>query len=871
MKRILLLSLILCFAISGCATTGADVKSPVHLALEAKVELTTDVPEGVGKAPGAFTKQTAFVSLAALIYSVAVSPDGRYVASGLDDDTVIIWDLSVGKCIHILKGHKGWVVSLAFSTDGKQLVSGGSDGTVKTWDIAKGISVKSYNTFAKKVSAVAFSPDQHYILSGNDNQQIMIWDATTDKQVMAFKTGEVTNAWRTVMPFAFSPDGRYVLATNDNGALILWESLSGKLLKYFSGHSGEVTALAFSPDGASALAGTSGGKLELLDVASGRVVRKFDGHDSLIRSCGFSHDSRYVLSGSHDNTARLWDVSSGAQLVAVTQPKEVKAVAMTPDQRLIVTGSSDGTTRIWDRGTVQEIIKMVKLVKYVPPMFIIADQPAKEQEFKPLKDAWVVMTPDGYYTGSTSALDNIWVKKGISVYNIDQFYDVFYRPDIIIARIRGEYTSDMIRINMDDALNNPPPEVDISSVPRSTSKETVKVEYEVTSEGGGIGEIRVFHNGKLIHSDGYYRAFVKKTQDKVTLESLNGKAVYQSMRGIAIKGTKTDGPVASQDKGNAYKGEGTAETTPGANGTKMASSIVSKDKGNSYKGEVMVEATPGENEVSIAAFNRDNTVQSRMETATFKSTLPPREPHLYILAVGINKYRDEGINLSFAAKDARDFIKKLVLQGEGIYRRQNIHSVVLLDEQASKKNIVDKIDEIAVKVKPTDSMVIFVAGHGILHQSQYYLITHDYNGDIGEGVMIGSGEIMEMSKKIKSLNQLFIFDTCHAGGVDWIISGLYDARMSALARQMGLHVYASASSMQQARDGYRGNGLFTHTLIDGLANNKTVDKNTDRKVSMEELGEYTQYETTELSRQSGQLQVPMIINFGHDYPVYELR
>jgi hypothetical protein len=45
-----------------------------------------------------------------------------------------------------------------------------------------------------------------------------------------------------------------------------------------------------------------------------------------------------------------------------------------------------------------------------------------------------------------------------------------------------------------------------------------------------------------------------------------------------------------------------------------------------------------------------------------------------------------------------------------------------------------------------------------------------------------------MSKKIKSLSQLFIFDTCHAGGVDNIISGLYDTRMVNLARKMGLHI-----------------------------------------------------------------------------------
>ena len=137
--------------------------------------------------------------------------------------------------------------------------------------------------------------------------------------------------------------------------------------------------------------------------------------------------------------------------------------------------------------------------------------------------------------------------------------------------------------------------------------------------------------------------------------------------------------------------------------------------------------------------------------------------------------------------------------------------------------------------------------------------------------MISSNEIMEMSKKIKSLNQLFIFDTCHAGGVDWIVSGLYDARMSILARQMGLHIFASASSMQEARDGYKGNGLFTHTLLDGLSNNKKCNKNNDGKITIEELGEYTKLETAEISRKTGHEQVPMIINFGNDYPVYELH
>ena len=137
--------------------------------------------------------------------------------------------------------------------------------------------------------------------------------------------------------------------------------------------------------------------------------------------------------------------------------------------------------------------------------------------------------------------------------------------------------------------------------------------------------------------------------------------------------------------------------------------------------------------------------------------------------------------------------------------------------------------------------------------------------------MISSNEIVEMSKKIKSLSQLLIFDTCHAGGVDTIISGLYDARMSVLAKKMGLHIYASAGDKQAAMDGYQGNGLFTHTLLDGLNNNRDADRNRDGKVSVVGLGGYAKERTANLSREVGHSQMPLIINFGKDYPIYQLR
>jgi uncharacterized caspase-like protein len=300
-------------------------------------------------------------------------------------------------------------------------------------------------------------------------------------------------------------------------------------------------------------------------------------------------------------------------------------------------------------------------------------------------------------------------------------------------------------------------------------------------------------------------------------------------------------------------------------------STVIKPKGDKCEDCRDIDPVAGENEVSVVAFNGNNTVQSGMKTIHFNSRVKSGNPHLYLLSIGINQYRDGSINLKYAAKDAKDLEEKIKAQSATLYEPENIHYARLTDTEATKANIIGKIDEFAQLIKPNDSFILCVAGHGVLLQNQYYMLTHDFNGKVHDSNVIRSNEIVEMSKKIRALSQLFIFDTCHAGGVDTIISGLYDARMSVLAKKMGLHIYASASDKQAAMDGYKGNGLFTHTLLDGLNNNKEADRNKDGQVSIVGLGEYSKKMTSNISRQIGHEQTPLIINFGKDNPIYKLK
>jgi len=242
-----------------------------------------------------------------------------------------------------------------------------------------------------------------------------------------------------------------------------------------------------------------------------------------------------------------------------------------------------------------------------------------------------------------------------------------------------------------------------------------------------------------------------------------------------------------------------------------------------------------------------------------------------VVSIGIDQYEDSSVNLRYAAKDAREMEQRLVNAAGTLYKTRNIEHALLIDREATKSGILKKLSELAKAIKPGDTFILFVAGHGVLLQNQYYMLTHDYNGAVDGRSMLSSNEIIELSKKIRSLSQLLIFDTCHAGGVDAIVSGLYDARMSVLAKKMGLHVYASASSREAALDGYEGNGLFTHALLDGLGNRKEADRNDDGAISLVELGGFAKQRTKEASVKLGNTQTPLIINFGKDSPVYRLR
>lgn len=113
------------------------------------------------------------------IAAIAVSPDGKMLASASHDHTVRLWSLPGGQLMRVLAGHTDEVHSVAFSPDSTTLVSGGKDNIAVVWDAQSGLHKLTLTGASARVESVAYSPDGKTIATGSWDGGIRLYDATT--------------------------------------------------------------------------------------------------------------------------------------------------------------------------------------------------------------------------------------------------------------------------------------------------------------------------------------------------------------------------------------------------------------------------------------------------------------------------------------------------------------------------------------------------------------------------------------------------------------------------------------------------------------------------------------------------------------------
>jgi tetratricopeptide (TPR) repeat protein len=154
------------------------------------------------------------------VNSVAFSPEGKILASGSRDGTLILWDVAERQPLgQPLTAHKREVMSLAFSPDGKILASGSGDNTVILWDVAERQPLGQPLTAHKReVMSLAFSPDGKTLASGNRDGSLILWDVAERQRLGRPLAGHTASVYSV----AFSPDGKTLVSGSEDSSIILW-------------------------------------------------------------------------------------------------------------------------------------------------------------------------------------------------------------------------------------------------------------------------------------------------------------------------------------------------------------------------------------------------------------------------------------------------------------------------------------------------------------------------------------------------------------------------------------------------------------------------------------------------------------------------
>ena len=285
------------------------------------------------------------------VTSVAFSPTGLQILTGLFDNSARLWDMNSGRELRQLEGHNNWVLSVAFSPDGRLALTGSADETARLWDLDSGREIKKLLGHMNWVNSVTFSPNGRFAMTGSSDNTARLWEVNSGRGLRRLE-GHTDK----VLSVAFSPDGRLALTGSADKTARLWELSSGHELWKLEGHTGEVTSVIFSNDGRLVLTGSHDKTARLWDIGTGHELRKLEGHLDWVNSVTFSPDGRLALTGSSDETARLWDIDSGRELRKLEgHIRGVSSVAFSPDGRCILTGSDDETARLWAVSTRQEI------------------------------------------------------------------------------------------------------------------------------------------------------------------------------------------------------------------------------------------------------------------------------------------------------------------------------------------------------------------------------------------------------------------------------------------------------------------------------------------------------------------------------------
>ena len=439
---------------------------------------------------------------------------------------------------------------------------------------------------------------------------------------------------------------------------------------------------------------------------------------------------------------------------------------------------------------------------------------------------WILYSPEGYFDCSQGAENfagwhiNQGENKEAKFYPLSQFYEQFYVPNLGKRLLDGETITSNVKISNIKL----PPKVKITSpasdgglrgfkiVKEKTLKSEQKeitVSVKATDQGGGINEIRLYQNGKLVNTTqrGYKVVEAKGSEQTktFTLSLTNGKNI--------IKAT-----AFSNQRTESVPDEITVQYDGVRSSANLYMLVIGIDnyKNPRYKLNYAL--------ADAGAFKKQIELGSQ--------TIFGKTEAIYLSDAKASK---QGITNAFNQL-------KLKAKANDVFVFYYAGHGVMSEEEKAQFYII-----------PYDVTQLY-GNNGLLKSKG-----------------VSAQELQEFSKNLKAQKQLFVFDACQSGGMveHLTMRGAAEEKAIAqLARSTGTFWLTASGSEQFATEfAQLGHGLFTYTILQALKGDADGSSK-DKKITVKEISSYLNDMVPELSEKyKGSAQYPTSYGFGQDFPV----